>query len=212
MPEASGEDAQQQPPGAAGAGTDPADAQVDPVAHLVLPGTPLADRIERFVTRTGDALSWVWLVLVAAIVLNVGLRYIFGSGRIEFEEIQWHLYSIGFLGALAYCVPSDSHVRVDVLRGQLRPRIQAWIELYGILLLVMPFSGLVVLYGIPFVIESFEASEISPSPGGLPARWLIKAALPAGMVLLMLAYLARLLRVVRFLFVGPDTSGTSAGE
>ena len=25
------------------------------------------------------------------------MRYLFGEGRVEFEEIQWHLYAIGFL-------------------------------------------------------------------------------------------------------------------
>jgi TRAP-type mannitol/chloroaromatic compound transport system permease small subunit len=44
---------------------------------------------------------------------------------------------------------------------------------------------------------------VSPSPGGLPLRWLIKAALPLAFALLGLATLSRLLRVTCFLFAAP---------
>ena len=33
-------------------------------------------------------------------MLNVTLRYVFGQGR-ELEELQWHLYALGFLLALS---------------------------------------------------------------------------------------------------------------
>ena len=94
-----------------------------------LPHTRLSAGIDRFVGRSGEILSWIWLVLLAVIVVNVTLRYVFGSGRIELEEAQWHLYAVGFLGAIAYCVQADSHIRVDVLHERFSPRMQAWIDL-----------------------------------------------------------------------------------
>mgnify|MGYP006979346738 CR=1 FL=1 len=57
-----------------------------------LPETRLSRGLDRLVRRVGDAASWLWLVLLGVVVLNVVLRYLFGEGRIEFEEIQWHLY------------------------------------------------------------------------------------------------------------------------
>ena len=98
---------------------------------------------------------------------------------------------------------ADAHVRVDVLRDRLRPRLQGWLELYGILLLLLPFVALISIFGVPFVLESFASSEVSQSPGGLPLRWLIKSALPLGFLLLGLAAIARLLRVWSFLFGVP---------
>ena len=145
-------------------------------------------------------MSWTWLILLAIIVCNVVLRYAFGEGRIEFEEIQWHLYSLGFLAALSYGVSVDAHIRVDVVHERLNQRHQAWIELYGILLLLLPFVILVLLFAIPFVITSYELGEVSSAPGGLPLRWLIKAALPIAFLLLLLATLSRLSRVWAFLF------------
>jgi TRAP-type mannitol/chloroaromatic compound transport system permease small subunit len=167
---------------------------------LALPHTRLSSGIDRFLVRVGDAISWVWLLLVAVIIANVILRYLFGAGRIEFEELQWHLYAIGFLFGLSYCVQADAHVRIDVLHERLRPRLQAWIELYGLLLLFFPFVALICAYGIPFVADSFTSAEISPSPGGLPYRWIIKAALVCGFALVALAGVSRLVRVWTFLF------------
>ena len=152
----------------------------------------------------GRALSWVWLLLLGVVVLNVTLRYVFSSGRIELEEAQWHLYAVGFLGALAYCVTNDSHIRVDALSERFSPRMRAWVDLYGILLLALPFCALVLYFSMPFVVESYSSGEISVSPGGLPGRFLIKSALPLSFLLLTLGFVARLMRVGRLLF-GPTS-------
>jgi TRAP-type mannitol/chloroaromatic compound transport system permease small subunit len=173
---------------------------------LELPHTRFTRAVDGALDRVGRAVSWIWLLLLVVIVANVTLRYAFGAGRIEFEELQWHLYSVGFLTGLSYCMQADAHVRVDVLRERLEPRMQAWIELYGLLLLVLPFAALILIFGVPFVADSFQSGERSPSPGGLPYRWLIKSTLPAGFALLALAAVSRILRVCAFLF-GPAKSG-----
>ena len=110
---------------------------------------------------------------------------------------------IGFLGGLAYCVECDAHVRVDVLRERFTPRMRAWIELYGIVLLILPFTALIFAYGVPFAWAAWQNGEVSSSPGGLPYRWLIKSALGLGIGLVALAVFSRLLRVSSFLFAVP---------
>ena len=165
--------------------------------------TPFSRRVDALIDRIGKAISWVWLVLLVVIVVNVLLRYALGEGRIEFEEIQWHLYSFGFLLGLSFAYSSDSHIRVDVLYERLSLRHQAWIELYGILLFLLPFIALILIFAVPYVLDSYRFGEVSQAPGGLPLRWLIKAVLPIGFCLLLLATLARLSRVWRTLFGEP---------
>ena len=80
----------------------------------MFPETKFSQAVDRAIKYVGGVVSWVWLVLLAVIVSNVTLRYAFGEGRIEFEEIQWHLYSLGFLIGLSFAYSTDSHVRVDV--------------------------------------------------------------------------------------------------
>lgn len=168
---------------------------------MELPDTRLSRVIDPLLSRIGQWTSWLWLILMGIIVLNVVLRYAFGEGRIEFEEIQWHLYACGFLFGLSYTYQSDDHIRVDVLHGYLSTRTLAWIELYGIALLLLPFIAVIVVFSFPFVGASFALGEVSQAPGGLPYRWIIKAALPAGFILLLIAVLSRLSRICSFLFV-----------
>lgn len=149
------------------------------------------------------ALSWVWMILIGIIVINVVMRYAFGQGRVEFEEIQWHLYSLGFLLGLSVCLDSDDHVRVDVFHERMSVRTQAWIELYGLLLLFFPFVLVVLFFSLPFVHYSLSIAEISDAPGGLPYRWAIKGMLSIGMLLLLIAGFGRLLRVSSALFAVP---------
>ena len=170
------------------------------MADNYLPETPISRRIDALLSTVGRYLSYIWVVLLAVIVFNVVLRYVLSEGRIELEELQWHLYSFGFLVGLSYAYQADAHIRVDVLHERMQPKTQAWIELYGILLFLLPFIALVLIYSVPFVQASFNLGEISPSPGGLPFRWLIKACLPLGFLLLLLAVISRLTRVWSFLF------------
>ncbi len=157
-------------------------------------------RIEASLDRITAALSWVWLALISVIVLAVVLRYVFGIGLIQLEELQWHLYALGFLTGLVACTTRDRHVRVDVLRERMSQRTRDWVDLYGILLLQLPFLVLVFWSALPFAADSFAVGERSASAGGLPFRWLLKSVLPLSFVLLGVATLSQLVQVWRRLF------------
>jgi len=169
-------------------------------SHSRLPTTPLSRRLDALLRWIGQAVSWIWVLLMAVIIVNVFMRYALGEGRIEFEELQWHLYAIGWLLGLSYCFAADDHVRVDLLHHRLAPRTQAWIELFGIFCLLLPFVGMVLWYAIPFISYAWQTGEVSGDPGGLPYRWLIKSVLLLGFMLLALAMVSRLSRVLALLF------------
>ena len=167
---------------------------------VVLPHTAFSWRVDQHIRRLGEYLSLTWLLLLVVIVINVVMRYLFSQGRIEFEEIQWHLYAAGFLFGLSYAYVSDSHIRVDVVRERLSPQTQVWVELYGIIGLLVPFIVLVLVASIPLVVYSYQQAEVSQAPGGLGYRWLIKACLPLSFLVLLAAVLSRLSRVSCYLF------------
>ena len=170
---------------------------------IELPETKLSRAIDGMLTAVGKTAAWLWVVLLSVIVVNVALRYVFGEGRIEFEEIQWHLNALAFLIAIAYAYRVDVHIRIDLIAVRLQPRTQVWIELYGTLLLLMPFIAMALIFSIPFVAHSWSVSETSPSPGGLPFRWFLKGVLPAAFFLLLLAVIARLSRLGAYLARNP---------
>ena len=176
---------------------------------MELPDTPFSRLVDPILNRIGNAVSWVWVVLLVVIVCNVVLRYALSQGRIEFEEIQWHLYSVGFMLGLSYALQHDAHVRVDVLYERFQPTTRAWIDLYGIVLFLLPFIALMLIWSVPFVADSFATGEISSSPGGLPYRWAIKSVLVLGFALLGVAAFSRLTRLWKYLFLAPR--GADAG-
>lgn len=183
------------------AGSGASDSSSD---AFLLPRTRLSNAIDGLIQRIGELASWLWLMLLVIIIVNVALRYLLGRGYILFEELQWHLYGAAWLLALAFVFKNDAHVRIDVLAARLRPRARAWIELLGILFLLLPFALFVVIEAVPFVATSYQLNEISPSPGGLSHRWIIKAFIPLGFGLLALAAFARLLRCFALLFGIPS--------
>jgi len=168
--------------------------------HTELPETRFSRRIDPLVRGVGKLSSYLWVVLVAVITVNVLMRYVIGKGLIEFEEGQWHLYAIGFLLALAWAVEADDHVRIDVISDRFAFRTKCWIELVGLVVALLPFIALVVWYTAPFIAYSWRVGEVSEAPGGLPYRWAIKSFLLIGFVALGLAALSRLTRVAAALF------------
>lgn len=173
-------------------------------AHaLAFPRTWLSDRIEAVLDAIGSVINWIWIVLVLVIVVNVAMRYAFSVNFIWIEEVQWHMYAVGFMIGIGYAVRHDAHVRVDVFATNLRPKTRAVIELVGLLLLVFPLVYLVIYHAIPFVERAWVRGEVSSAPGGLSHRWAIKSVIIIAFVYLGLAAFARLMRICAFLFGFP---------
>ena len=61
-------------------------------------------------------------------------------------------------------------------------------------LFLLPFCLLIIISAWPFVTQAYIHNEISPDPGGLPARWLIKAAIPLGFFFLLIQGIAEALK------------------
>lgn len=166
---------------------------------LALPTTAFSRAADRVITWFGELASALWLVLVLVIVIQVIARYVFGAGSILMEELQWHLYAIGFMLGISFTEVRERNVRIDVLAEGFKQRTRQWIEFVGLLGLLV-FCGVVIWYAVPFFWSSFQLNETSAAPGGLPYRWFIKSFIVTAFVLLALAALSRLTRVWTALF------------
>ena len=69
--------------------------------------------IERIFNRFGDFLGWLssilFILLLANVVYDVVMRYVFNDVSIAFQEMEWHLFSAVFLlgvPCLLYTSPS----------------------------------------------------------------------------------------------------------
>ena len=167
---------------------------------LEFPRTWLSDKVEAVIDAVGGVLNWLWIVLVLIIVGTVLMRHFVGGNTIAIEETQWHLYAIGYLFGVGYALRHDAHVRVDVLAMNFRRPTRAVIEVLGILLLIFPAILFLMPDAISFTVTSLRNNEVSSSPGGLANRWAIKGVIILALIFLGLAALARLTRVIAFLY------------
>lgn len=146
----------------------------------------LSCRIDSVNQRVGTAVSWLTLALVVLVTADVAMRYLFRVSFVACQEMEWHLFSIIFLLGSGYTLYQNTHVRVDVFYQRLNRRQRALINLLGCLFFLFPGCFLVIKSSWPFVHNAWAAGEGSPDPGGLPARYFLKGAIPVGFALLML--------------------------
>ena len=148
----------------------------------------LSDKLSQLSELTGKLVSWLVLAMVLLVSYDVTMRYFFLSGSIALQEMEWHLFSLIFLIGAAYTLKHDDHVRLDLIYKSkyMNDERRAWINLSGSFLLLIPFSILIITSAWRFVYQSYIHLEGSPDPGGLPYRWILKASIPLGFILLLL--------------------------
>ncbi len=149
----------------------------------------MLERLEIFFDTIADYIGYLCSFLMIAMMLNifydVFMRYMFKSGSIAMQEMEWHLFSVIILLGTSYALKEESHVRVDVLYTHFSEKKKAVINIIGVFTFIMPIALLIALGSVSFVMEAFSTHEISGDPGGLTHRWILKAFIPASFWLLI---------------------------
>jgi TRAP-type mannitol/chloroaromatic compound transport system permease small subunit len=168
--------------------------------RMVRCGQKLALCLDGGIRRISAVAAWLNAVLIGVIILQVVLRYAFGRGLVILEEIQWHLYATAIMLGMAYVLAEDANIRLDIVHARLSKRTQEYIEIAGILFLLMPLIYVFFSHSIDFVATAWRLGERSDAPMGLPFRWAIKAVIPLSFGLLFAAALSRMLKAFHNLF------------
>lgn len=158
----------------------------------------IADLIDALNERVGRGVSWLVLVMVLLSAGNAIFRKGFNLSSNALLEIQWYLFAAVFLLCAGYALKHHEHVRVDVISGRLSKRVQAWIDIIGGVLFLLPTSAVVIYYSWPYFVNSFVSQEWSSNPQGL-IIWPAKALIPAGFTLLFLQGVAETIKRVGYL-------------
>lgn len=175
-------------------------------------------------SRGIDALNeWIgkmatWLILIVVLISagNAVSRFAFNLSSNAMLEIQWYLFSAIFLFCAAYVLKKNEHIRIDVIAGRLSERAQNWIDVFGILIFLLPMAVIVGYLSWPVFVNAWDSGEMSSNPGGL-IRWPVRLMLPIGFALLILQALSELIKRLAFLTgTGPNplakVTGPSAEE
>lgn len=160
----------------------------------------LGNFFEKVVGFFGKFGSWLAIPLIIIIIFDIVTRRFLVLGSTKIQEMEWHLHTALFLLVLGYGYLKNSHVRIEIVRDKYSAFTKSLLETLGILLFLIPYTILIIFYGLDFVKRSFAVNEVSSALTGLSHRWIIKSFIPIGMFLLLLAGLSILIRNINFLF------------
>ena len=178
----------------------------------------LADRIEKVPQFFGRLGSWLILPLIGVVMFDVLTRKLFGGAiqqwiqetslylvlsPTKLQESEWHLHGALFMLAIGFSYTMNAHVRVDVLREKVSDRKQAWIEMLGILVFLLPYLLVIGYLCLNFIWRAYDSNEASAAMTGLSHRWIIKSFLLVCLILVLFAGVCTLLRQWVYLF-GPE--------
>ena len=176
--------------------------------------------VSRFIDALNDRVGRIiyWLILVAVLVSagNAIIRYAFNRSSNAWLEIQWYLFSVVFLFGAGYTLLHNQHVRIDIIAGRLSKRAQAWIDIAGSVLFLLPMASLIMWLSWPVFTDAWRSHEISTNAGGLIV-WPARLMVPVGFFLLVLQGISELIKRIAFLLgMIPDPTekheGPSAEE
>jgi TRAP-type mannitol/chloroaromatic compound transport system permease small subunit len=136
-----------------------------------------------------------WCVLLACLISagNALVRYGFSDSSNAWLEIQWYLFAAMFMLGAPYTLRMNEHVRVDILYGNVSPKVQLWIDLLGAILFLLPATIIIGWMSWPIFVDSFVSGEVSNNAGGL-IRWPVKLLMPLGFGLLTLQGISEVIK------------------
>jgi C4-dicarboxylate transporter DctQ subunit len=138
------------------------------------------------------------LAMLALLVCsyNVFVRYFFPNFAVEAaEEVQVYLVIWAVFLALGLVTVADRHVRADLFVAMFAPGFRRVITIFGELL-GLAFALLLLGTGVAITWQTYSYGDVSTTSLRFPL-WIYGAALPAGALLMAVAYITRCIKVFR---------------
>jgi len=157
-----------------------------------------ASAIDATVSAVASVVQWSLLANALLIAGNAFSRKLFSETAAVVYDLQWHFLAAVVLLMAAHTLRRNEHVRVDVLAQRLGERGMAWLDLAGIIAVLLPLCAAMIWITIPDFVHSFMVGETRANNESLSAvpAWIIKGFIPAGFVLLALEGIAEATRCV----------------
>jgi len=139
-------------------------------------------------------------VLLAALISagNAFVRYGFDISSNAWLEIQWYLFSVTVMLGSPLVLKLNEHVRVDLIYGKLSGKAPVYIDLFGLVLFLLPVMLLLAWLSWPLFVKMFVTNEMSSNAGGL-IRWPAMLLLPLGFAWMFLQGLSEIIKRVAYL-------------
>ena len=106
------------------------------------------------------------MVLVTFAV--VVMRYVFDMGFIWLQESVVWMHAFVFMVGAAYTLQQEEHVRVDIFYREMSEKRRAWVDLFGVIVFLLPLCAFLAWTAFDFVAVSWRLREASREAGGMP--------------------------------------------
>jgi TRAP-type mannitol/chloroaromatic compound transport system permease small subunit len=158
--------------------------------------------IDGISTWVGKAFAWLIVVLMSVVCIEVFKRYVLNAPTAWIFDAENMLYGTLFMMCGAYTLAQNAHVRGDFLYSSMRPRTQAWLDLFLYILFFIPGIAALIYSGWIFAVESWTINEHSTVTANGPPVWQFKFMIPLAGVMVMIQGVAEIIRCVVCLRTG----------
>lgn len=170
----------------------------------------LVRTIDRMTRLIGYAAAGTTVVLIAAMVTEVCLRYLLNSPTFWAYEIGYMLMGAGLMLGIAYTTQMKSHVRVDFFYNVLSPCGRAAVDLLGFAIL-LPMVLWMTAGLWDYLAYAYVNSEVSGESAWNPVVWPFRATFVLGFALFALQIVAEFLKSLHILMRGAPLEADDAG-
>jgi TRAP-type mannitol/chloroaromatic compound transport system permease small subunit len=135
--------------------------------------------------RFGEVAAWAVLLSCAISCANAFVRFGFSNSSNAWLEIQWYLFAVCVMLGAAWVLRVNEHVRVDIIYGKLSARGKVYVDIFGMVVFLLPVMALMFDLSLPLFIQMLETGEMSSNAGGL-IRWPAMLMLPLGFAMMFI--------------------------
>ena len=149
--------------------------------------------IDALIEKIGLYSSYLVLPLVAVVVYEVFMRYVFNSPTSWAFEMTVFIYGMHYMLSLSDTHRANGHVCIDIFESRLQPRNKTILRIITNLVLFIPTMGLMTIWASKYALTSWSMWERASSSWG-PPIYPYKTVMAIGFALFFLAGVSKLLQ------------------
>jgi TRAP-type mannitol/chloroaromatic compound transport system permease small subunit len=144
-----------------------------------------AEWVDGINKRFGELAAWAVFASCFISCANAFVRFGFSTSSNAWLEIQWYFFAVCVMLGSAWVLRVNEHVRVDIVYGKLSARGKVYVDLFGLLVFLLPLMALMFKLSLPLFLQMWQTNEMSSNAGGL-IRWPAMLMLPLGFAMVFI--------------------------
>jgi TRAP-type mannitol/chloroaromatic compound transport system permease small subunit len=144
----------------------------------------------------GTVAAWLLVPLMAAMVYEVFVRYVFTAPTTWAYDVSRMLCGASFVLGAAYALSKGIHIRADFIYRKWPVSTQGWVDVALYLVFYFPSMLIFMYVATDWAWISLSRGERGTDTAFMPLLGPVKSALPAGIALLILQGISELFKAI----------------